>query len=45
MQFRWVAFIALWTMLIGPILGAGPGPAASRTKPAAVAAPHLPRPR
>jgi hypothetical protein len=22
MQFRWVAFIALWTCFIGPILGA-----------------------
>jgi hypothetical protein len=21
MQFRWIAFIALWTILIGPILG------------------------
>lgn len=25
MQFRWVAFIALWTTFMGPILGAPSG--------------------
>jgi hypothetical protein len=33
-DFRWVAFITLWTFLVGPIFGAG-GPALAR-KPAAV---------
>jgi hypothetical protein len=26
MEFRWAAFIALWTILVGPILGAPHGP-------------------
>jgi hypothetical protein len=25
MEFRWVAIIALWTILSGPVLGPGPG--------------------
>lgn len=25
MDFRWVAFITLWTMLVGPILATPPG--------------------
>jgi hypothetical protein len=25
MEFRWVALIALWTMLIGPVLDLAPG--------------------
>lgn len=40
MEFRWPAFIALWTVLIGPIMG-GPQdtpPAAHRKAPAAAAA-------
>jgi hypothetical protein len=26
MEFRWVALIALWTLFIGPIVGAPSGP-------------------
>ena len=38
MQFRWVAFITLWTFLVGPILGAPSGSAKAHRKaaPAAV---------
>jgi hypothetical protein len=36
MQFRWVAFIALWTWFIGPILGPPSKPAVSVAKTAAV---------
>ena len=35
MEFRWVAFITLWTTLVGPIMGAPSGPA-SHFRPAAV---------
>lgn len=28
MEFRWVAFITLWTMLVGPIMDMSPGPRA-----------------
>jgi len=40
MQFRWVAFITLWTFLVGPILGAPTGSAKAHRKapPAAVKA-------
>jgi hypothetical protein len=31
MQFRWIALMALWTILSGPIFG-GPSGAASRVK-------------
>jgi hypothetical protein len=32
MQFRWVAGIALWTILSGPAMyGTGPAPAAKQT--------------
>ena len=34
MQFRWVAFITLWTFLVGPILGAPSGSAKAHRKPA-----------
>lgn len=27
MEVRWIALIALWTLLSGPILGTPPGPA------------------
>jgi hypothetical protein len=27
MEFRWIALIALWTLLSGPILGTPSGPA------------------
>ncbi len=37
MEFRWVAFIAVWTCLIGPILGAPSKSAASARKPSAAA--------
>ena len=37
MEFRWVALIALWTLLSGPIFGAPDGPS-SRTKAGASAA-------
>jgi hypothetical protein len=33
MEFRWVVFITLWTMLSGPVL-APPGNASSPSKPA-----------
>jgi hypothetical protein len=33
MQFRWVAFIALWTALVGPILGSPSGPTSSARPP------------
>ena len=36
MQFRWVALIALWTCLIGPIVGAPSGPPGSAGKSATV---------
>ena len=34
MDFRWVAFITLWTFLVGPIFGASGGPAPARKPPA-----------
>jgi hypothetical protein len=35
MQFRWIALIAVWTILIGPILGPPPSGSPSPTnKPA-----------
>jgi hypothetical protein len=37
MEFRWVALIALWTLLSGPIFGAPDG-SSSRTKNGANAA-------
>ena len=37
MEFRWIALIALWTLLSGPIFGAPDG-APSRTKDGASAA-------
>jgi hypothetical protein len=37
MEFRWVAFIALWTCLVGPIVGAPSKSAASVRKPPAAA--------
>jgi hypothetical protein len=46
MQFRWVALIALWTFLSGPIIGAPAGspsrhaaPKAAHTVPAPAKAP------
>jgi hypothetical protein len=36
MDFRWVAFIAVWTFLSGPIFGAANIPASTKHKPAAV---------
>jgi hypothetical protein len=33
-QFRWVAFITLWTFLVGPILGAPSGSAKAHRKAA-----------
>jgi hypothetical protein len=44
MQFRWVVFIALWTTLVGPILGAPSKAARSRTRPAAVMTPNTVQP-
>ena len=32
MEFRWVALIALWTCLIGPIIGAPSGTSSSARK-------------
>jgi hypothetical protein len=53
MEFRWAALIALWTCLIGPILGAPSRPASpARKAPSATvssgvhtppARPHAPR--
>jgi hypothetical protein len=37
MEFRWVALIALWTCLIGPIGGAPSRPAAPARKVSAAA--------
>jgi len=31
MEFRWVALIALWTFLVGPILAGPAGPAARKS--------------
>jgi hypothetical protein len=40
MQFRWVAFIALWCTLIGPILAAPPRPPELRAQlPAGITSP------
>ncbi len=33
MQFRWVAFITLWSTLVGPILGTPSGPKSSARTP------------
>jgi hypothetical protein len=30
MEFRWVAFITLWSMLVGPILGTPSGSTSAR---------------
>jgi hypothetical protein len=35
MQFRWPAFIALWTVFMGPILGA-PSGSGNASRPASV---------
>ncbi len=49
MQFRWVAFITLWSTLVGPILGTPSGPKFSartpgihtvKAVPASTPAPH-----
>jgi hypothetical protein len=32
MDFRWVAFITLWTLLSGPILATPTGPSASASR-------------
>lgn len=32
MEFRWVALIALWTMVSGPVIGVPTGPASSLRK-------------
>jgi hypothetical protein len=44
MEFRWVVVIALWTMLIGPILGTPSGSTSARHAPAKAgqAAPSAP---
>ncbi len=34
MQFRWVALITLWTLLIGPVVGGASRPASSARKSA-----------
>jgi hypothetical protein len=43
-DFRWVAFITLWTFLVGPIFGASGGPAPARKPPAPSAKTLKPRP-
>src|SRR5262249_60847583 len=48
MEFRWVAFIALWTFLSGPVFGSAPRPQPRSERPAAApiptqAANQLPR--
>jgi hypothetical protein len=43
MEFRWVALLALWTILSGPIFGAPSGPSHAKERRATVAvkvAPH-----
>jgi hypothetical protein len=44
MQFRWVAFITLWTSLVGPILGAPSGTAKAHRKPSVAAVKTAPAP-
>jgi hypothetical protein len=34
MDFRWVVAIALWTILVGPIVGVPRGPASKSAPPA-----------
>jgi hypothetical protein len=43
-EFRWVAFIALWTILVGPILGAPSGSAKAHRKPTVAAVKTAPAP-
>jgi hypothetical protein len=43
-QFRWVALITLWTLLIGPILGAPSGSAKAHRKPPTAAVKTAPAP-
>ena len=33
MKFRWLALIALWTLVSGPILGTPTGPGSTARKP------------
>jgi hypothetical protein len=33
MEFRWLALVALWTVLSGPIFGTATGPASGARKP------------
>ena len=37
MEFRWVAVLALWTMLVGPMLDAPVGQPKARSQPAKTA--------
>jgi hypothetical protein len=46
MEFRWVAFITLWTMLVGPIMGmpiAAPKASPTNVSPRAAAKASLER--
>lgn len=44
MEFRWVALIALWTVISGPVIGVPTGPASSRrTAETKAVKPLLPR--
>jgi len=38
MEFRWVALITLWTVLIGPIMGGPQGPRSAAHRKASIAA-------
>ncbi len=44
MQFRWVAFITLWSFLVGPILGAPSGSAKAHRKPTTAVVKPAPAP-
>jgi hypothetical protein len=43
-QFRWVAFITLWTFLVGPILGAPSGSVKAHRKAASAVVKPAPAP-
>ena len=45
MEFRWVALIALWTLVSGPMLGTTPGPvSASRSAEKKLVKPQINKP-
>ncbi|MFO0881666.1 MAG: hypothetical protein U0840_30580 [Gemmataceae bacterium] len=41
MTFRWVALVALWTLISGPILGVPTNPASASRQGAAKVAPQV----